>query len=82
MVPTDEPELVSEFTAVGALPSRVTSPSEAGSSSFASPKSSSLACPDLIMKIFAGLISRCRIPLRCAASSASASCVPISTSFG
>jgi hypothetical protein len=37
-VPTDDPELVSEFTAVGELPSWVTLLSPETSSSFAQPK--------------------------------------------
>src|SRR5580698_11446253 len=44
----------------------------AACATFARPKSSSLACPRLVTKIFAGLMSRWTIPLLCAASSASA----------
>ena len=39
---------------------------------FASPKSRILACPLLVTKMLAGLMSRCTIPWPCAASSASA----------
>src|SRR5437879_6342098 len=38
-----------------------------------------LHCYDLVTKIFAGLMSRCTVPFVCAASSASAICVPISS---
>ena len=44
--------------------------------SFARPKSRTFACPRLVTKIFAGLISRWIIPWACAASKASAICVP------
>ena len=40
----------------------------------ASPKSSTFTCPRGATMMFAGLISRCTIPLACAASSASATC--------
>ena len=43
-----------------------------GPVSFANPKSSTLACPRVVTKIFAGLMSRCTMPSACAASSASA----------
>ena len=39
---------------------------------FAKPKSRILACPRLVTKMFAGLMSRCTMPSACAASSASA----------
>ena len=47
-------------------------PEEIASATFASPKSSILACPRSVTKILAGLMSRCTMPLECAASSASA----------
>ena len=40
--------------------------------SFARPKSRIFGCPRVVMKMFAGLMSRCVIPFECAASSASA----------
>ncbi len=43
---------------------------------FASPKSSTFASPRSVTKMFAGLRSRCTMPARCAASSASAICSP------
>src|SRR5271154_3288368 len=44
----------------------------AACATFARPKSSSLACPRLVTKMLAGLMSRWTIPSPCAASSASA----------
>ena len=44
---------------------------------FASPKSKIFACPRVVTKMFAGLMSRCTIPFACAASSASAVSIPI-----
>ena len=44
--------------------------------SMARPKSSTLACPRAVTKMFAGFTSRCTMPLPCAASSASATWRP------
>jgi hypothetical protein len=46
----------------------------------ASPKSRIFACPRSVTKMFAGLMSRWIMPLACAASSASATSMPISKS--
>src|SRR5580658_7450708 len=73
MVPTAEPGLVSRSFAYGSA--RVASSRAPGlecpSSSLASPKSRILTCPEGDKKILPGLMSRCRMPFRCAASSAS-----------
>src|SRR5205814_2172264 len=50
-----------------------------GGASLASPKSSTFACPRLVTKMFAGLMSRCTMPLAWAASSASAIWIASST---
>ena len=52
------------------------------STSFASPKSSTLARPSRVIRMFAGLISRCTMPLPCAASSAEATCAAYSSAVG
>ena len=44
--------------------------------SFAKPKSRIFACPRLVTKMFAGLISRCTMPFAWAASRASGTCTP------
>ena len=46
------------------------------SSSLARPKSRIFTCPEGDRKILPGLMSRCRMPFLCAASSASATCDP------
>ena len=46
-------------------------PPAAGSSTLAMPKSSSLACPSAVTRMFEGLRSRCTTRLRCAYSTAS-----------
>ena len=53
------------------------SPSGLGSSAFANPKSSTLTVPSSRTLMFAGLRSRWITPASCAASSASAICLPI-----
>ncbi len=51
-----------------------------GSVCLARPKSSSLAWPRFVTKMFAGLMSRCTMPRACAVSRASAICAPRSSS--
>ncbi len=52
------------------------------STSFASPKSSTFARPSRVIRMFAGLMSRCTMPLPCAASSAEATCAAYSSAVG
>ena len=47
--------------------------------SFAKPKSRIFTCPFGVRKIFAGLMSRCTIPLACDAANASATCTAMSS---
>ena len=60
---------VSESGRVGGTSSR---PAAVRPMGFARPKSSIFACPRVVTKMLAGLMSRCTMPCECAASSASA----------
>ena len=72
-VPTAVPGLVRNCRSGPAVAAVIPSAAVSGEAfTLASPKSRTLACPRLVTKMFAGLMSRCTIPSACAASSASA----------
>ena len=54
-------------------------PSAAASRARAIPKSRTFTVPSVVTKRFCGLMSRCTIPLSCAAASTSSTCSPIET---
>ena len=60
-----------EWESSGWLTKPESAPATPLGTSFARPKSSTFACPRLVTKIFAGLMSRWMIPSACATSRAS-----------
>jgi len=62
-----------------AVSDRSAPPSSSLCTSFASPKSSTFTWWLGVIKMLAGLMSRCTIPLACDATSASATCTPTSS---
>ena len=83
MVPIAEPGLVSkrlsEVSSDAVAPPPTGSAIRRDADCFASPKSRIFACERVVIKILAGLMSRCTMPRACAASNASAICVPKSS---
>lgn len=80
-VPSAVPGLVRFASASIVSPPMLTASLVSAGISFARPKSSTFAWPRSVMKIFAGLMSRCTMPPVCAASSASATSIPVSSSI-
>jgi hypothetical protein len=82
IVPTATPALVRDSSKVEAFAYRVRVGFGLDRKTLASPKSRTFACPRLVTKMFAGLMSRCTMPLAvCAASSASAMWTPSDPEF-
>ena len=77
-MPSVVPAVVSSFGCTAVTASELSPPAGRARSILARPKSRTFACPRGLTKMFAGLRSRCTIPLACADSSASAICTPTS----